>query len=44
MQVVTKSRQCVAPECSEYFRNMALNANDPNLKAVGLGRRCCGAM
>jgi len=38
VQVVTKSGSN-APHGNvyEYFRNTALNANDPNLKAVGLG-------
>ena len=39
VQLVTKSGGNVLHGSAyEYFRNSALNANDPNLKAVGLGR------
>lgn len=39
IQVVTKSgSNHLHGTVYEYFRNSALNANDPNLKAVGLGR------
>ena len=39
VQLVTKSgSNSVHGNLYEYFRNAALNANDPNLKAVGLGR------
>ena len=38
VQVVTKSgSNALHGTLYEYFRNTALNANDPNLKAVGLG-------
>ena len=38
VQVVTKSGgNALHGSVYEYFRNTALNANDPNLKAVGLG-------
>ncbi len=38
VQVVTKSgSNALHGNVYEYFRNTALNANDPNLKAVGLG-------
>ncbi len=39
IQVVTKSgSNHLHGTVYEYFRNSALNTNDPNLKAVGLGR------
>ena len=38
MQVVTRSgTNSLHGGVYEYFRNTALNANDANLKAVGLG-------
>ena len=45
VQVTTQSgTNLVHGSVYEYFRNDALNANDPDLKAAGGEGRCCGAM